>query len=226
MKACLIRLLVALLLLSPAYAEEGKQVWIVSDGSVAVSAGDRHDTDMGIVSHGQCYELLGVYGDQAKLRNRKGEIGYVYAGFISETDPNTLDMTLYAQVSGEILCSNSNASHMYKKHSMEKGEAIRAVAVTPGSGWYRVQRNGKYYYVLSEFLAETPPPEEGRVLVNTLDDMTVYKTSTISENIVDTLEKGEQVRLIGVGKSCGCKIRTRDGKIGYVAGGLEPLPGQ
>ena len=226
MKAFLTCLLVALMLLSPAYAEGAKQVWIVSDGAVAVSAGDRHDTDIGIVSHGQSYELLGVYDNQAKLRNHKGEIGYVYAGFISEADPNTLDLTLYAQVSGEILCTNSNASHRYKKYTMEKGEAIRAVAVTPNGGWYRVVKDGKYYYVLSEFLAEAPPPEEGRRLVNALDDLIVYKTSTISEHIVARLEKGEEVRLIGVGKSCGCKIRTRNGKVGYVAGGLEPLPGQ
>ena len=225
MKSALIFCLLAALLLSPACAEEPKQIWIVCDGSASVSAdAENHLGDIGIVSHGQSYELLGIYGNQAKLRNHKGEIGYVYAGFISDEDPNTLDLTLYAQVSGEILCTNSNARHKYKKYSMEKGEAIQAVAVTPNGGWYRVQRNGKYYYVLREFLAETPPPEEGRILVNTLDSLTVYATSTISENVVTDLEKGEQVHLIGVGKSCGRKIRTADGKIGYVAGGLEPLP--
>ena len=225
MKSLLLYLLVAILLFPSACAEEAKQIWIVCDGSTSVS-GDAENAlgDMGIVSHGQSYELLGIYGDQAKLRNHKGEIGYVRAEFISEEDPNTLDLTLYAQVSGEILCTNSNARHKYKKYSMEKGEAIQAVAITPSGGWYRVQRDGKYYYVISEFLDITPPPEEGRILVNTLDNLTVYATSTISENVVTDLKKGEQVHLIGVGKSCGRKIRTADGKIGYVAGGLEPLP--
>ena len=211
------------MLLSPALAEEGKTIWSVSDCAVAVSTAPKSMDGDQIVSHGQSYELLGVYGDSAKIRNHKGEIGYVYTGVISEEDPNTLDITLYAQVSGEILCTNSIAQHRYKKYSMEKGEAIHAVAVTPDGGWYRVQRDDKFYYVLSEFLAETPPPEEGRILVNTLDDMTVYKTSTISDKIVTHLDIGEQVRLIGVGKSCGCKIRTQDGLVGYVAGGLEPL---
>lgn len=219
-------LLTVLMLLSSAVAEEGKQIWIVWDTATGVSSAADHDmvSDMGIVSHGQSYELLGISGDMAKLRNHKGEIGYVSAQVISEEDPNTLDLTLYAQVSGEILCTNSNAQHMYKKYSMEKGEAIQVVAVTPSGSWYRVQRDGKFYYVLREFLAETPPPEEGRILVNTLDNLTVYATSTISDQVVTHLEKGEQVHLIGVGMSCGRKIRTRDGKIGYVAGGLEPLP--
>ena len=222
----LIHLLIALMLLSPSIAEESKTVWIVWDTATGVSstADDDMISDIGIVSHGQSYELLETCGSMAKLRNHKGEIGYVPTQVISEEDPNTLDLTLYAQVSGEILCTNSNSRHMYKKYSMEKGEAIRAVAVTPSGSWYRVQRDGKYYYVLSEFLAETPPPEEGRILVNTLDSLTVYATSAISENVVTDLEKGEQVHLIGVGKSCGRKIRTQDGLVGYVAGGLEPLP--
>lgn len=196
------------------------RVWIVSNSAASVTKTRDGWDEVGIVSHGQYYELIGRDNGYAHIRNTKGETGWIQESFLSPASPNTLNKTMYAQVSGNILYPNSIIRGSGAK--LSRGEAVKAVAITPDGGWIRVLKDGKYYYVLSELLAETKSPESGRILKCSLDTITVYKTSTISRNVVAYLTKGEKVQLIGVGGNCGLKIRTQSGIVGYVAGGLVP----
>ena len=132
-------------------ALQGEKIWIVGN-SAQIPTADYQGKGQKLsrVSLGQSYELLGTEGKRACLRNSSGKIGWVPTSCISKTNPNTLQITMYARSTGNFLHTNIDAGAGKR---INKGAAVTVVAITPNGNWSRVQKDGKYYYMESRDLS-------------------------------------------------------------------------
>ena len=194
-------------------------IWIVSDGAVAVMAdSNAWGATVGTVSHGQSYELLAIQGDRAQIRNASGKTGWVPKSVISYTDPNDMDFTAYAQVSGKLLWPNSILSG--SAVSVKAGTPVQVVSLSEDGSWYHVKYNGKYYYALGYLFNNKAAPEGGRILYCGTDSCEVHAEPSFTSKNLATLTLGEAVQLIGVSDGGGAlRIRTKSGVVGYVPPG-------
>ena len=196
-----------------------KTVYVVSENSVQVTSGKGSGKNMGNISHGQSYTLLGTSGKYARIKNSKGKIGWCLSEILSTDNPNTENATMYAQVGGNILYANSILKGTGKKVS--KGAKMTVVAETPEGGWYRVKYGGKYYYVSSILLSDEKAPDGGRTVYSKTDEY-LYAKASLSARKVGKVEAYEELYLVGVSKG-GAKVKTVFGTTGYIPIGLlEP----
>lgn len=195
----------------------GQNVWIVCDTAVAVFDGE-NGNDAGVCSHGQRFELLGISGNKAHIRNAAGQDGWVAKEVISTTNPNTLNEVAYTQVGGRVFWRNTLFND--DSATLAKGTKVTVVSLTPDGLWARVRVKGTYGYILSILLDSAKPASTTPVLVCTLDGQDVYATQGISSKIVDKVAQGEPVRLLGVtANGHGLKVSTMRDVTGYVAAG-------
>ena len=196
-----------------------RTVWIVSDDALSVSADSSlWGKSVGTISHGQRYQLLAIQGGSAKIRNASGRVGWISKDLISYSDPNTLSIPAYAQVSGRILWGNSILKGTAR--SIKAGTSVKIVSITPDGGWCRVKYDGRYYYALSVLFAPEKAPEGGQFLTCTRNDYFIYGSKTVSSDVRATLNAGDRVQLIGVAGNGGAlKVRTADGVVGYAPAG-------
>ena len=196
-----------------------KKVWVVSDNATQVKSGKGSGKNMGLISHGQNYTLLSVSGKYSRIKNSKGQIGWCPSDILSTDNPNKDNATMYAQVSGNILYTNSIIKGTGKY--IKKGAKVTMVAETPEGGWYRVKYGGKYYYVDSIFLSDEKAPDGGRT-VYCKDDEYIYAKPSYSAKKVAKIEAHEELYLVGSSKGA-AKVKTVFGKTGYIpAALLEP----
>lgn len=109
-------------------ALQGEKIWIVGNKARMATADYQGEGKaMGRVSLGQSYELLSTEGNRACLRNDSGKIGWVPASCISRTNPNTLNVTMYARATGNSLFPHIGYGTARR---ISRGSALTVVAVT------------------------------------------------------------------------------------------------
>lgn len=196
-----------------------KKVWVVSDNATQVKSGKGSGKNMGLISHGQKYTLLSVSGKYARIKNSKGQIGWCPSEILSTDNPNKENATMYAQVSGNILYTNSIIKGTGK--AIKKGAKVTMVSETPDGNWYRVKYGGKYYYVGAIFLSDEKAPAGGREVYSKEDEY-IYAKPSFSSKKVTKISAHEELYLVGVSKGA-AKVKTVFGKTGYIpASLLEP----
>lgn len=196
-----------------------KNVWVNWENAVQVTSGKGSGKNLGLISHGQKFTLLATSGKYSKIKNSKGQIGWCPSEILTTKNPNDENATMYAQVSGNILYTNSIIKGAGKK--LSKGAKVTVVAESPEGGWYRVKYNSKYYYVSSILLSDEKAPDGGREVYSTTDT-SLYAKASYSSRKVCEISEGESLYLIGVSNS-GAKVKTAFGKTGYLPIGiLEP----
>lgn len=194
------------------------QVWIVSDGAVAVFHHSGFEDQYGTCSHGQSFELLGTLGGMAQIRNAQGAVGWVAKEVISDTDPNILNQSAYVLADGRLLWPNAMLSGTAQ--TLAKDEKLTVVSMTIGGMWCRVRVGESYGYVLSVLLDSHHPGSEATLIVSPVDDQLVYAEAQAGAEVLTTVGAGESVMLLGVSESGqGLKIRTRGMVEGYVTAG-------
>ena len=196
-----------------------KTVYVVSENASVVYSGKGGGKNMGNISHGQSYTLLGTDGKYSRIRNGKGQVGWCLSELLSTENPNNMNATMYAQVGGGMLYTNSIFKGTPKK--LNKDAKVTVVAKTPEGGWYRVKHGNKYYYVPSILLDDEKAPSSGRE-VYTKTDTPIYAKASYSARKTGTISAYEELTLIGLSKQ-GAKVRTTFGTTGYLPIGLlEP----
>lgn len=138
------------------------RVWVVSDTAVAVSSSKNIASGklLGRASHGEWFELLDIEetkytNGSARIRNSKGEIGWIDVSAISSQNPNNMSQTMYAVKSG-LLLSNGLFAQSGKTH-INRGDPVTVVSVTPNNKTFRVKKGSKYYYIAGENLSTESP---------------------------------------------------------------------
>jgi len=189
------------------------RVWIISDNATIIrSSSSMSSGSVGIVSHGQDYELISKKDGQVCIRNNKGKIGWISEDNVSTRNPNTLNETMYIQVSGRLLFKNATFSTKYAGPSVKKNQAVTVVSQTPGGWFYRVKYNGKYYYASPLLLGKEKAPAYGLVLKWKYDNESLYRDG----KTVYQPKKGEELLVLGTSANGELlKVKAKDGTIGY-----------
>lgn len=195
---------------TPVSTSSAQRVWIVSDGAVNVYRSQSATSAMGTVSHGQSFELVRTEGKRACIR-ANGKTAWVAKDVLSKKDPNTLNQTAYAQVSGKALYGNALLRNA--KASLRRDEKLTVVSVSKNGKWSRVRKGKNYYYVLSLLLDDEKAPEDGRVLT-CAKDVALYSDAKLSGTPIATVKADDFVRLTGV-SGAALKLETSDGTVGY-----------
>lgn len=187
-------------------------VYVNSENAYAVTSKLGGGRTMGNISHGQAYTLLASNSTYAAIRNHKGQIGYCPLNILSTQNTNNLNATMYAQVSGNMLYSNSVIKG--EGRYLKKGSAVTVVAKSPEGGWYRVLYGGKYYYVKSVLLDMQPASGSGRQVYSAMNSALYAKANYNSARVGSTYAN-EMLYLLGMSRH-GALVKTASGSIGYL----------
>ena len=174
---------------------QGTKAWCVGDAvAIAVAVSPSAWESVGLLSHGQSVTLLGEVDGCYKVRNARGEIGYVSVpGAITTEDPNTLKEIAYTQISGHLL--RNRFGQGAKATFAPKNAEVTVLSVTLDGQYARILYRGKHYYVPQVFLSSSKRLR-GRPTALTTDAVDVTAQPKIGSKTVLRLEKGAKVQLI------------------------------
>ena len=223
-------------------ADSGELCWIQSGVRVNVYAEPDWWADpIASLSHGKCFTYLSFletdFGNYAQICMQDGTTGYInQTSAISHSDPNVFHFTMYARLSGKLLCDQTldpnNATV-----SIAQGDEITVVAITPENNMLRLRYKDAYYYAYACFFSEAP--SDMPLHLRATDTVNVYMDDSMDpyqedilipapyfdeptgemthpSNILCRLDAGETVEVLGVTeKNNGLIVRLSDGSTGY-----------
>lgn len=140
-----------------------------------------------------------------KIRSDGGLIGFCPAKILSEIDPNSLDMTVYTQISGSYLFDSSTDLSGHRPIGAD--EEMLLCAVDDDLYWARVQYEGQYYYVPYVFLS-TEKRRGDYKLVRAKNDCSIREGTTQASSIITNIPAGTDLMLIGCTEDC-AKVSTK-----------------
>lgn len=189
------------------------RVWIISDSAAHIHSSSSMASDsVGIVSHGQDYQLLSKANGQVCLRNSKGKTGWISEENVTTQNPNTLNETMYTQISGRVLFKNAVFSAKHAGPTVKKNQVVTVVSKAPSGWFYRVKYNGKYYYVSPLVLDKEKVSSDGLVLKWKYKNESLYRDG----KTVCQPKKGDDLLVLSTSANGELlKVKTKDGTIGY-----------
>ena len=199
---------------------EGVTMWCREYCVAVTSLPDMFDS-IGQLCYGQPIQVLGEedYPFEAgpfqqgcwRIRNRKGEVGYVIRSALTDTDPNTLNETRYAAVSGKLLFDAFGSGGSRKRMQVSKNAKVSLIAADPEGRYGRVKYNGKTYYCILPLLLESPCKGPCPLKVTAVaDQVEIYEKPNLSARVVARVEKGATLRITG-GKDDAVKVALPNG---------------
>lgn len=199
-----------------------KIVWVNEDSTCSLLT--QYGGVSGVVSFGQAYELIGTQKVEyavgsstiAKIRNNKGQYAYISYSALTDENPNTINKTMYTQISGKLL--RTQIATKYGTKSIAKNEAVTLLGITPNGQTAYIKYGSKYYYINALYLHEEKAPSSGRTIYvcEDEDDLELHKKGTFNSPIVTKVDGGEAVTLVGSSANgLHPQVKTSDGKIGY-----------
>ena len=156
---------------------------------------------LGEASRGNTYQLLAVEGDWYKIQYKKDQVGFVYKKYVQvgkkgeapkkdtvtvTNAPNGVNIRAKAKSSGKVLGVAYNGETFESKGKSGK--------------WTKVAYNGGTAYIYTSYLTltkgTTPKTSTKMYVVNT-ETLNIRGKSSSSSTIVGTLQKGDEVNVIG-----------------------------
>lgn len=196
-----------------ARAEKGQSAWCCYDGTVAVLREMQSFDDIGKLRLGDKVTLLERKDGWARIRNRKGKVGWTLGETITTQDP-VVNQTVYAQVSDRIFAREPGGSAGLKVRKKVKRGA-KLTLVCRSEFWARVKYRGKTYFTPAIYLAGEKPPKAGRVVV-TKRRCDLRGAPKIGAKAIGALSKGTKLRLL-TGGPLFAKVASLKGKtLGWV----------
>ena len=203
-----------LLALLPCAHAEGVTMWC-TEYSVSVCDAPGGFNDVGRLCWAQPIKVIGEQDGWYKIRNRKGETGFVGKECLTENDPNTLSETRYTAVSGELLFDAFGPGMYRHRVKVKRNTPVTVVAIVGKRDEYaRVKYKGKYYYAIYPLLLEEKSDEKYPVVmvVNDPEGTDLYAAPSLSAKIVTHLDNQRFLWVVG-GKDDALKVVTAtDGK--------------
>ncbi|MBQ3575429.1 MAG: SH3 domain-containing protein, partial [Clostridia bacterium] len=164
---------------------------------------------MGTMAYGEAMKLTGVNDGWAEVMNTSGEKGYCSYGGLTDVDPNSEGLTMYAQ----------DATPIYKKPStgygtvanVGKNAALSVVAITPDGDWARVYiGSSKYGYAQMSKLAQTEVPSGDEFADENFTKKTVYGIATATTCYASPSTSSKSVGNLYFGQSATCTGENGD----------------
>lgn len=203
--------------------KKGTKVYM-TQSSIAVASAPGAFDSIGSLSLGQSCWLLEKKSNYVKVRSDSGMVGYIHdTTCLSEKNPNTLNKKMYIQASKAPYYPH--AFTRSRSGTLSKNTVVTAVArqMRGNMEWYRVKYNNKYYYIPGILLAESKVPSGGRtvyaIVTRFSEDqegwLSLYEKPDLSSKQIAKVTDGEKLTLVSC-KGTGVRVRTSDGKLGYV----------
>lgn len=110
---------------------------------------------IGDVYYGQKLERLSSSREWALVTDGSS-YGWIKKDALVTTDPNTYNKTLYVN-SDSVAVRKSPSSKGTKLTTMDKGDVVNSVAITPDGEWVRIKYNDSYAYIELVSLTDNSP---------------------------------------------------------------------
>ena len=197
-------------------------VYISANTLVAYSSPSTSSKSLGTMSFGESMLLLGVNDGWAKIQNATGAVGYCKYGDLTSVNPNSLNLTVYAQSNGVKLYSKPLTTATVSK-TVNLNDALTVIAVTGDGVWARVSLgSGKYAYVQTKSIAESKPDGDGgditdiakKTVYISATTLAVYTSPSTSSASLGTMSFGESLSCTGV-NSTWARVVSSSGTLGY-----------
>ncbi len=132
-----------------------KTVYISATTLAVYASTSTSSTSLGTMSFGESLTCDGANSTWARVINSAGAVGYCKLSGLTETNPNSYSVTLYAQ---------SNSVKVYKKASTSStvlttvglNAKLTGVAINSDNTWIRLKSGSEYGYVLASDVATSP----------------------------------------------------------------------
>lgn len=197
-------------------------VYISANTLVAYQSPSTSSKSLGTMSYGESMKLLDVDDGWARIQNSSGAIGYCKYGGLSTVNPNSLNMTMYAQANGVKLYAKPLTSAKVSR-TVNLNASLTVVAITEDDVWARVSLgSGAYAYVQTSSIADSRhdgddgditdiSPKTVYIAATTL---AVYASTSSSSTSLGTMSFGESLICNGTNSSW-ARVINSSGAVGY-----------
>ena len=133
-----------------------KTVYISATTLAVYASPSTSSASLGTMSFGESLSCTGVNSTWARVVNSSGALGYCKLSGLSDTNPNTYNVTLYAQSSGVKVYSKASTSSTVLT-TLSLNTKVTGVAINADKSWIRLKNDsGSYGYVQASSVATTP----------------------------------------------------------------------
>ena len=133
-----------------------KTVYISATTLAVYASPSTSSASLGTMSFGESLSCTGVNSTWARVMNSSGALGYCKLSGLSDTNPNTYNVTLYAQSSGVKVYSKASTSSTVLT-TLSLNAKVTGVAINADKTWIRLKNDsGSYGYVQANSVATTP----------------------------------------------------------------------
>ena len=197
-------------------------VYISANTLVAYSSPSTSSKSLGTMSYGESMLLLGVDDGWAKIQNSSGAVGYCKYGGLTSVNPNSLNLSMYAQSSGVKLYAKPLTTATVRK-TINQGDSVTVIAVTGDGAWARVNLgSGKYAYAQTKSISETKPDGDDSGITDikkktvyiSATTLAVYASPSTSSASLGTMSFGESLSCTGL-NSTWARVVNSSGALGY-----------
>ena len=197
-------------------------VYISANTLVAYSSPSTSSKSLGTMSYGESMLLLGVDDGWAKIQNSSGAVGYCKYGGLTSVNPNSLNLSMYAQSSGVKLYAKPLTTATVSR-TINQGDSVIVIAVTGDGAWARVNLgSGKYAYAQTKSISETKPDGDDSGITDikkktvyiSATTLAVYASPSTSSASLGTMSFGESLSCTGV-NSTWARVINSSGALGY-----------
>ena len=208
--------------LDPSEPSPTGTVYISANTLVAYSSPNTSAKSLGTMSFGESMLLLDVNDGWAKIQNSSGAVGYCQYGGLTTVNPNSMNLTMYAQENSVKLYAKPLTSATVSK-TLNLNGSMTVVAVTADGAWARVNLgSGKFAYVQTKYIAETKKADDGSGITDiskktvyiASTTLTVYASASTSAKSLGTMSFGESLICTGV-NSTWARVVNSSGAVGY-----------
>ena len=197
-------------------------VYVGSNTLPVYASASTSSKKLGTMSYGESMLLLGVDDGWAKIQNSSGAVGYCKYGGLTSVNPNSLNLSMYAQSSGVKLYAKPLTTATVRK-TINQGDSVTVIAVTGDGAWARVNLgSGKYAYVQTKSISETRPDGDDSGITDitkktvyiSATTLAVYASPSTSSASLGTMSFGESLSCDGV-NSTWARVINSSGTVGY-----------
>ena len=133
-----------------------KTVYISATTLAVYASPSTSSASLGTMSFGESLSCTGVNSTWARVVNSSGALGYCKLSGLSDTNPNTYNVALYAQSSGVKVYSKASTSSTVLT-TLSLNAKVTGVAINADKSWIRLKNDsGSYGYVQASSVATTP----------------------------------------------------------------------
>ena len=132
-----------------------KTVYISATTLAVYASTSTSSKSLGTMSFGESLTCTGTNSTWARVVNSSGAVGYCKLSGITDTNPNSYNVTMYAQSSGVKVYKKASTSSSVIT-TVGLNAKVTGVAINADKTWIRLKNGSEYGYVQAGYFSTTP----------------------------------------------------------------------